>query len=181
MTGVQTCALPIFHRLYDHQSPSHLPYDHTSAHIADSHLESLLGGPLGRAGEVALLKMAAQEAGQEDEVNGGGDGYPSPHHHHHPNSHAHQDKLMDTPTPLSPIISKVTPVGEAQGMVGMTFAESPWETMEWLDLTPPSSATAFSVAPPNTTPPPQLHILIPVITRPGLSWNYNPQIGRAHV
>ncbi|XP_067101260.1 myocardin [Osmerus mordax] len=141
--------LPKFHRLYDHQSPSHLPYDHTSAHIADSHLETLLSSPIGRGGEVALLKMAAQEAGQEEEVNGGGDGYPSPHHHHHPNSHAHQDKLMDAPTPLSPIISKVTPVTEAQGMVGMTFTESPWETMEWLDLTPPSSATAFSVAPPN--------------------------------
>uniref|UniRef100_A0A673AEI4 Myocardin n=1 Tax=Sphaeramia orbicularis TaxID=375764 RepID=A0A673AEI4_9TELE len=30
-------------------------------------------------------------------------------------------------------------------MVSMTFSETPWETMEWLDLTPPSSAMAFSV------------------------------------
>uniref|UniRef100_A0A665X0V9 Uncharacterized protein n=1 Tax=Echeneis naucrates TaxID=173247 RepID=A0A665X0V9_ECHNA len=27
--------------------------------------------------------------------------------------------------------------------------ETPWETMEWLDLMPPSSTTTFSVAPPS--------------------------------
>ena len=57
---------------------------------------------------------------------------------------------METPTPLSaihPINAKVSSVAEAQGMVGMTFNESPWETMEWLDLTPPSSATGFNSVP----------------------------------
>lgn len=53
--------------------------------------------------------------------------------------------LMDSP--LLPINTKVSAVPEVQGMVSMAFSETPWETMEWLDLTPPSSATAFSVAP----------------------------------
>ncbi|XP_029933055.1 myocardin isoform X2 [Myripristis murdjan] len=148
--------VPRFHRHYEHLSPPQLPYDQSANHITDSHLDTLLGSPIGRGGEVALLKMAAEEGGQEDEGNGDGDGYSSPnnHRHHHPH-HPHQDKLlankdlMDTPTPLSPINTKVSPVPEVQGMVGMTFSETPWETMEWLDLTPPSSATAFSVAPPN--------------------------------
>ncbi|XP_016318674.1 myocardin-like [Sinocyclocheilus anshuiensis] len=41
--------------------------------------------------------------------------------------------------------------GTAEGHgLGMTFAESPWETMEWLDLIPPSSANAsHSGLPPS--------------------------------
>ncbi|XP_016112197.1 myocardin-like [Sinocyclocheilus grahami] len=41
--------------------------------------------------------------------------------------------------------------GAAEGHgLGMTFAESPWETMEWLDLIPPSSANAsHSGLPPS--------------------------------
>ncbi|XP_016365795.1 myocardin-like isoform X2 [Sinocyclocheilus rhinocerous] len=41
--------------------------------------------------------------------------------------------------------------GAAEGhSLGMTFAESPWETMEWLDLIPPSSANAsHSGLPPS--------------------------------
>uniref|UniRef100_A0A668ASQ1 Myocardin n=1 Tax=Myripristis murdjan TaxID=586833 RepID=A0A668ASQ1_9TELE len=133
--------VPRFHRHYEHLSPPQLPYDQSANHITDSHLDTLLGSPIGRGGEVALLKMAAEEGGQEDEGNGDGDGYS--------NKLLANKDLMDTPTPLSPINTKVSPVPEVQGMVGMTFSETPWETMEWLDLTPPSSATAFSVAPPN--------------------------------
>uniref|UniRef100_H3C545 Myocardin n=1 Tax=Tetraodon nigroviridis TaxID=99883 RepID=H3C545_TETNG len=55
--------------------------------------------------------------------------------------------LVDTP--LSPLSTKLLTIPEVQGMVSMTFSETPWETMEWLDLTPPSSATAFSIAPPT--------------------------------
>ncbi|XP_045566185.1 myocardin isoform X2 [Salmo salar] len=156
--GTTGLAVPKFNqRHYEHLPPSQLNYDHTANHIADSHLETLLGSPLGRGGEVALLKMAAEEAGEGEEGGDGPEGYPSPnHHHHHPHQHPHQDKLlpnrdlMETPTPLSaihPINAKVSSVAEAQGMVGMTFNESPWETMEWLDLTPPSSATGFNSVP----------------------------------
>ncbi|XP_038846135.1 myocardin-like [Salvelinus namaycush] len=147
--GTTDLADPKFHqRHYEHLSPSQLNYDHTANHIADSHLETLLGSPLGRGGEVALLKMAAEESGQGEEGDIGLEGYPGPNHHH-------QDKLlsnrglMETPTPQSPIHSKVTSVAEVQGMVGMTFSESPWETMEWLDLTPPSLAMGFSSVPPT--------------------------------
>ncbi|MBN3279929.1 MYCD protein, partial [Polyodon spathula] len=35
---------------------------------------------------------------------------------------------------------------EGQGL-NLAFNESPWETMEWLDLTPPSSATGFAPLP----------------------------------
>ncbi|KAM9410906.1 myocardin isoform 9-T10 [Salvelinus alpinus] len=156
--GTTGLAVPKFNqRHYEHLPPSQLNYDHTANHIADSHLETLLGSPLGRGGEVALLKMAAEEAGEGEEGGDGPEGYPSPnHHHHHPHQHPHQDKLlpnrdlMETPTPLSaihPINAKVSSVAEVQGMVGMTFSESPWETMEWLDLTPPSSATGFNSVP----------------------------------
>ncbi|XP_036811589.1 myocardin isoform X4 [Oncorhynchus mykiss] len=154
--GTTCLAVPKFNqRHYEHLPPSQLNYDHTANHIADSHLENLLGSPLGRGGEVALLKMAAEEAGEGEERGDGPEGYPSTNHHH-PHQHPHQDKLlpnrdlMETPTPLSaihPINAKVSSVAEAQGMVGMTFSESPWETMEWLDLTPPSSATGFNSVP----------------------------------
>lgn len=151
--GSTSLTVPEFHRHYEHLCPSQLPYQHTANHIADSHLETLLGSPTGRGSEVALLKMATEEVGQDEEGSVGREGYPSPNnHHHHPHHHPHhphQDKLLDSQTPLSPMNTKVSSVSEAQGMVGMNFSESPWETMEWLDLTPPSSATAFSVAPPN--------------------------------
>uniref|UniRef100_A0A8C7L6V5 Myocardin n=1 Tax=Oncorhynchus kisutch TaxID=8019 RepID=A0A8C7L6V5_ONCKI len=154
--GTTCLAVPKFNqRHYEHLPPSQLNYDHTANHIADSHLENLLGSPLGRGGEVALLKMAAEEAGEGEERGDGPESYPSTNHHH-PHQHPHQDKLlpnrdlMETPAPLSaihPINAKVSSVAEAQGMVGMTFSESPWETMEWLDLTPPSSATGFNSVP----------------------------------
>ncbi|CAL8304058.1 unnamed protein product [Lota lota] len=159
--GSTALALPRFHRHYEHLSP----YGLSAGHMADAHLETLLGG------QGPLLKMPGEEGPQDDGVNG--DGYGSPHdnnphhhnhhhhhhnhHHHHHNPHhhphPHQDKLlanrehMDTPAPLSPVNTKLSPDGH--GMPGMGFSESPWETMEWLDLTPPSSATAFSVAPPS--------------------------------
>uniref|UniRef100_UPI0037E930C2 myocardin n=1 Tax=Semicossyphus pulcher TaxID=241346 RepID=UPI0037E930C2 len=151
--GCPGLLIPRFHRHYEHLSPAQLPYDHAANHISESHLETLLGSPIGRGGEVALLKMAAEDGGQEDEGNRDGEGYGSPHNHHRHPHHPHQDKLMTNrdlmDTPLSPISTKVSAVPEVQGMVSMTFSETPWETMEWLDLTPPSSATAFSVAPPS--------------------------------
>lgn len=146
-SGCPGLLVPRFHRHYEHPSP----YDHTANHIAESHLETLLGGPIARGGEVALLKMAVEDGVQEDEGNRDGEGYGSPHNHPHHPHHPPPDKLMTNrelmDTPLSP--NKVSSVHEVQGMVSMAFSETPWETMEWLDLTPPSSATAFSVAPPT--------------------------------
>ncbi|KAK5876289.1 hypothetical protein CesoFtcFv8_025657 [Champsocephalus esox] len=149
--GCPGLLIPRFHRHYEQLPPNQLPYDHSANHIAESHLENLLGSPIVRGGEMALLKMSAEDGGQDDEPNREGNGYSSPHNPQRLPHHSPQDKhvtnrdLIDTP--LSPISTKVT--SEVQGMVSMTFSETPWEAMEWLDLTPPSSATAFSMAPPN--------------------------------
>ena len=151
--GCPGLLIPRFNRHYEQLCAAQLPYDHSANHIAESHLETLLGSPIGRGAEVALLKMSAEDRGQEDEGNRDGEGYGSPHNHHRHPHHPQQDKLVTNrdlmDTPLSPISTKVSAVPEVQGMVSMTFSETPWETMEWLDLTPPSSATAFSVAPPS--------------------------------
>ncbi|XP_032397839.1 myocardin isoform X3 [Etheostoma spectabile] len=146
--GCPSLLAPRFHRHYEHLSPAQFPYDHSANHITESHLENLLGGPIGRGAEVALLKMASEDGGQEEDGNRDDEGY----HHRHPH-HPQQDKLLTNrdlmDTPLSPISTKGSGVSEVQGMVSMAFSETPWETMEWLDLTPPSSATAFSVALPS--------------------------------
>ncbi|XP_071318250.1 myocardin isoform X2 [Trachinotus anak] len=143
--GCPGLLIPRFHRHYEQLYPTQPPYDHSANHITESHLETLLGSPVGRGGEVALLKMATEDGGLEDEGNREG-------HHRHPH-HPPQDKLLPSrdqmDTPLSPVSSKASAFPEVQGMVSMTFSETPWETMEWLDLMPPSSATAFSVAPPT--------------------------------
>ncbi|XP_061563899.1 myocardin [Cololabis saira] len=147
------CLIPRFHRHYEHPSLIQLPYDHAAGHPSESHLQTLLVSPIGRGGEVAPLKMAADDRGQEVEGNRDVEGYSSPHNHHCRPHHPQQDKLLThrdlMDTPLSPINNKVPTVPEVQGMVSMTFSETPWETMEWLDLTSPSSAAAFSIAQPS--------------------------------
>ncbi|KAK9964967.1 hypothetical protein ABG768_004089 [Culter alburnus] len=116
---------PKFHRHYSHMSPSLLPYEH-----GDGHLEALLSRT---QADAALLKMSGED-GRSDEAAEG-----------------FNDKLM-MDTPVSPTAGKIAAVAaESQGL-GMTFTESPWETMEWLDLTPPSSATAFHNGLPPTGP-----------------------------
>ncbi|KAL6475228.1 hypothetical protein MHYP_G00162680 [Metynnis hypsauchen] len=134
--------VPKFHRHYSHMSPSQMPYDHTAGH-GDCHLEVLLSSPMSRQGDIIPLKMGVEE-GQLEEVS---EGFPG---HHHDDKLLSNRDMMDTP--LSPMATKVSPVPvDSQGL-GMTFTESPWETMEWLDLTPPSSATAFNSGMPPPGP-----------------------------
>uniref|UniRef100_A0A3B1KD02 Myocardin n=1 Tax=Astyanax mexicanus TaxID=7994 RepID=A0A3B1KD02_ASTMX len=133
--------IPKFHRHYSHMSPSQMPYDHAAGH-GDYHLEVLLSNPMSRQTDIIQLKMGTEE-GQLEEVS---EGFPV--HHHHSDKLLNNRDMMDTP--LSPMATKVSPVPvDGQGL-GMTFTESPWETMEWLDLTPPSSATAYN----SSMPPP---------------------------
>ncbi|XP_072523916.1 myocardin isoform X2 [Salminus brasiliensis] len=134
--------VPKFHRHYSHMSPSQMPYDHTAGH-GDCHLEVLLSSPMSRQGDLILLKMGAEE-GQLEEVS---EGFPG---HHHDDKLLSNRDMMDTP--LSPMATKVSPVPVDGHGLGMTFPESPWETMEWLDLTPPSSATAFNSNMPPAGP-----------------------------
>uniref|UniRef100_A0A8C1XWF1 Myocardin n=1 Tax=Cyprinus carpio TaxID=7962 RepID=A0A8C1XWF1_CYPCA len=123
---------PKFHRHYSHMSPSMLAYDHVAAH-GDAHLEVLLS-PMSRTqGDASLLKMPAVDGRLEE----AGDGF-------------NNRDMMETP--VSPTAGKVSAVATEGHGLGMTFAESPWETMEWLDLTPPSSATAFHNGLPPSGP-----------------------------
>ncbi|XP_043958418.1 myocardin isoform X9 [Gambusia affinis] len=151
--GCPGLLIPRFHWHYEHLSPNQMPYDHAANHATESHLQTLLGNPMGRGGEMGLLKMAAAAGHQEDEGNRDAEEYGS--HHCRPH-HSQPDKLQTNrdrlDTPLSPGSSKVFAVPEVQGMVSMAFSETPWETMEWLDLTPPSSATAFAGAAQPSAP-----------------------------
>ncbi|XP_061089247.1 myocardin isoform X2 [Conger conger] len=135
-SGSSSLPVPKFHRHYEHLSPSQLSYEHGTS-SGDHHLEALLNGPMGRIGEIAIHKMAPEEGQLEDT----GEGFTA----------ARQEKLLNNRemmgTPLSPMDARVSPANEGQGL-SMAFTESPWETMEWLDLTPPSSATGFSSIPP---------------------------------
>ncbi|XP_036382086.1 myocardin isoform X2 [Megalops cyprinoides] len=135
-SGSSSIPVPKFHRHYEHLSPSQLSFEHGASN-GDSHLEALLSSSMGRAGEIVLLKMGAEEGRLED----AGEGFAA----------TRQDKVLSNrdmmDTPLSPMDARVSPATESQGL-NMTFTESPWETMEWLDLTPPSSATGFNSIPP---------------------------------
>ncbi|NWZ41509.1 MYCD protein, partial [Brachypodius atriceps] len=103
---------------------------------SDAHLEVLLNAhsPLGRVGEMALLKMG----GEEPHYDGMMEGF----------SGKAADELLNSQeilqTPLSPMETQLSPSPAEGSGLQMSFTESPWETMEWLDLTPPSSATGFS-------------------------------------
>ncbi|XP_035262572.1 myocardin isoform X2 [Anguilla anguilla] len=135
-SGSSSIPVPRFHRHYEHLSPSQLSYEHGTGN-GDGHLEALLNSPMGRVGEIVIHKMASEEGHVEDT----GEGFAA----------ARQEKLLNNremmDTPVSPMDARVSSVNEGQGL-SMTFTESPWETMEWLDLTPPSSATGFSSIPP---------------------------------
>ncbi|XP_051928304.1 myocardin isoform X2 [Hippocampus zosterae] len=139
--GYPSLLVPRLHRHYEHHSPTQLHFDH---------LDTLLG-PMSRGGEATSVKMVTDERHQEDEGNRDSEGYSSPHNHQRHPHHPQQEKvganrdLLDTP--LSPL-NKVSAIPEVQGMVSMAFSETPWETMEWLDLTPPTSTAAFNVPTP---------------------------------
>ncbi|XP_019720009.1 myocardin isoform X8 [Hippocampus comes] len=139
--GYPSLLVPRLHRHYEHHSPTQLHFDH---------LDTLLG-PMSRGGEATSVKMATDDRHQEDEGNRDSEGYSSPHNHQRHPHHPQQEKvganrdLLDTP--LSPL-NKVSAIPEVQGMVSMAFSETPWETMEWLDLTPPTSTAAFNVPTP---------------------------------
>nr|XP_030143273.3 myocardin [Taeniopygia guttata] len=116
-------------------SSAPLPFEHCPG-SSDAHLEVLLNAhsPLGRVGEMALLKMG----GEEPHFEGMMEGF----------SGKAADELLNSQeilqTPLSPMDTQLSPSPAEGSALQMSFTESPWETMEWLDLTPPSSASGFS-------------------------------------
>uniref|UniRef100_A0A673AEI2 Myocardin n=1 Tax=Sphaeramia orbicularis TaxID=375764 RepID=A0A673AEI2_9TELE len=129
--GCPGLLVPRFHRHYEHPSPTQLPYDHSANHIADGHLETLLSSPVGRGGEVAFLKWPPRTATRKTKGTETAKGTAAP------------TATIATPTPS--LQDKLLANRDLMDASLMTFSETPWETMEWLDLTPPSSAMAFSV------------------------------------
>uniref|UniRef100_A0A670XZ09 Myocardin n=1 Tax=Pseudonaja textilis TaxID=8673 RepID=A0A670XZ09_PSETE len=118
---------------FEQNTSNQLSFERCSSN--DSHLEILLNShsPLGRSSEVTLLKLGTEEPHFDGAMEGfsskAADELVSPH------------EIL--PTPLSPMETQLSPSsGEGTGL-HMSFTESPWETMEWLDLTPPSSANGF--------------------------------------
>uniref|UniRef100_A0A8C5JD41 Myocardin n=1 Tax=Junco hyemalis TaxID=40217 RepID=A0A8C5JD41_JUNHY len=113
--------------------PAPLPFEHCPG-SSDAHLEVLLNSPLGRVSEMALLKLGAEEPPFEGMMEGF--------------SGKATDELLNSQeilqTPLSPMDTQLSPSPAEGSALQMSFTESPWETMEWLDLTPPSSASGFS-------------------------------------
>ncbi|KAM6403405.1 myocardin [Rhynochetos jubatus] len=141
--GNSSNSLPKSSATFEHVSSAQLPFEHCPG-SSDAHLEVLLNAhsPLGRVSEIALLKMG----GEESHFEGMMEGF----------SGKSADELLTSQeilqTPLSPMETQLSPSpGDGSGLQ-MSFTESPWETMEWLDLTPPSSATGFgSLTPVGTS------------------------------
>ncbi|XP_018094046.1 myocardin isoform X2 [Xenopus laevis] len=113
----------------------HLPYDNCSSH-GDGHLEILLNShsPLGRTSELRLLKIGNDDP-QFESVLSGYSGKSSKEIL--PSGEILDASLSSMDTQMSPSSA------EGTALQHLSFTESPWETMEWLDLTPPSSATGL--------------------------------------
>ncbi|NXN73128.1 MYCD protein, partial [Himantopus himantopus] len=133
-TGNSSAPLPKSSAPFEQVSSAQLSFEHCPG-SGDAHLEVLLNAhsPLGRVSEIALLKMG----GEESHFEGMMEGF----------SGKAADELLTSQeilqTPLSPMETQLSPSPADGSGLQMSFTESPWETMEWLDLTPPSSATGF--------------------------------------
>ncbi|KFP72382.1 Myocardin, partial [Acanthisitta chloris] len=133
-TGTSSASLPKPSVPFEPVPSAPLPFEHCPG-SSDAHLEVLLNAhsPLGRVSEMALLKMGAEEPHFEGMIESF--------------SGKAADELLTSQeilqTPLSPMETQLSPSPAEGSALQMSFTESPWETMEWLDLTPPSSATGF--------------------------------------
>uniref|UniRef100_A0A8D2AV39 Myocardin n=1 Tax=Sciurus vulgaris TaxID=55149 RepID=A0A8D2AV39_SCIVU len=116
-------------------SGGQLSFDHYAAD-SDEHLEVLLNShsPLGKMSDVALLKIG----NEEPPFDGIMDGFSGKAAEDLFNAH----EIL--PGPLSPMQTQFSPSSVDSSGLQLSFTESPWETMEWLDLTPPSSTPGFS-------------------------------------
>ncbi|XP_062968429.1 myocardin isoform X2 [Cynocephalus volans] len=116
-------------------SGGQLPFDHYATDN-EEHLEVLLNSqsPLGKVSDVTLLKVGNEEPPFEGIM----DGF---------SGKAAEDLFSAheiLPGPLSPMQTQFSPSSVDSHGLQLSFTESPWETMEWLDLTPPSSTPGFS-------------------------------------
>ncbi|XP_002808163.3 myocardin isoform X1 [Macaca mulatta] len=116
-------------------SGNQIPFD-PYATDSDEHLEVLLNSqsPLGKVSDVTLLKIGSEEP----HFDGIMDGFSGKAAEDLFNAH----EIL--PGPLSPMQTQFSPSSVDSSGLQLSFTESPWETMEWLDLTPPSSTPGFS-------------------------------------
>ncbi|XP_043352392.1 myocardin isoform X5 [Dermochelys coriacea] len=130
-SGNTSTSLPKASAPFEHVSSAQLSFDHCTG-SNDTHLEVLLNSqsPLGKVSEIPLLKMGSEESHFEGLI----DGF---------SSKVADELLTSQEIPLSPMETQLSPSSAEGSGLQMSFTESPWETMEWLDLTPPSSATGF--------------------------------------
>ncbi|CAI9163081.1 unnamed protein product [Rangifer tarandus platyrhynchus] len=112
-----------------------LSFDHFGAD-SDEHLEVLLNSqsPLGKVSDTTLLKIGSEEP----PFDGMMDGFSGKAVEDLFNAH----EIL--PGPLSPMQTQFSPSSVDSSGLPLSFTESPWESMEWLDLTPPSSTPSFS-------------------------------------
>ncbi|KAF6095670.1 myocardin [Phyllostomus discolor] len=131
-----TAALPKPSASFEQASSgAQLPFDHYGTD-SDEHLEVLLNSqsPLGKVSDVTLLKIGSEEPS----FDGMMDGFSGKAAEDLFNAH----EIL--PGPLSPMHTQFSPSSVDSNGLPLSFTESPWETMEWLDLTPPSSTPSFS-------------------------------------
>ncbi|KAM7333584.1 hypothetical protein ACRRTK_006904 [Alexandromys fortis] len=116
-------------------SGGQISFDHYATD-SDEHLEVLLNShsPMGKVSDVTLLKIGNEETPFDGIV----DGFPGKAAEDLFSAH----ELL--PGPLSPIHPQLSPSSVDSSGLQLSFTESPWETMEWLDLTPPNSTPGFS-------------------------------------
>ncbi|XP_004603948.2 myocardin [Sorex araneus] len=103
---------------------------------SDEHLEVLLNSqsPLAKVSDVTLMKIGSEEPPFDGVMDG-------------LSAKAAEDLFNAQeilPGPLSPMQTQFSPSSVDSNGLPLSFTESPWETMEWLDLTPPSSTPGFS-------------------------------------
>ncbi|XP_036857306.1 myocardin isoform X2 [Manis javanica] len=134
-SGSPTAALTPPSAAFEQASPGgQLPFHHYNPD-GDEHLEVLLNSqsPLGKVSDAALLKIGSEEPAFEGMM----DGF---------SGKAAEDLFTAheiLPGPLSPMQTHFPPSSVDSSGLQLSFTESPWETMEWLDLTPPSSTPSF--------------------------------------
>ncbi|XP_044531115.1 myocardin [Gracilinanus agilis] len=136
ITGSSQSVLHKFSVPFEHSSPAtQLSFDHCTTN-GDSHFEVLLNShsPLSKLSNATLLKIGIEESQFEEMMDKFSD--------------KATDELLVSheilPAPLSPIQSQLSPSSIDGTGLQLSLTESPWETMEWLDLTPPNSTTDFS-------------------------------------
>ncbi|XP_048222626.1 myocardin isoform X2 [Perognathus longimembris pacificus] len=132
-----TAILPKPSASFSQSSPEggQLPFDHYPTD-SEEHLEVLLNShsPVGKVSDVALLKIGSEEPTFEGIM----DGFSGKSAEEIFNAH----EIL--PGPLSPMHTQFSPSSMDSNGLQLSFTEAPWETMEWLDLTPPGSTPGFS-------------------------------------